>query len=130
MEWEGEKRTIETKELLGKKLAILGFDSCVMGMLEVGYQFERVAETMIVSEGSVPSAGWTYAKLLGCLTREDGTKIAGHEGTKIAGHEGTKLAGGGSSAFFNSLQLFKNIESRWDISGFTKKPDEAQLADD
>jgi hypothetical protein len=28
------------------------------------------------------------------------------------------------------LQLFKNIESRWDISGFTKKPDEAQLADD
>jgi hypothetical protein len=58
------------------------------------------------------------------------TKIAGHEGTKIAGHEGTKLAGGGSSAFFNSLQLFKNIESRWDISGFTKKPDEAQLADD
>jgi hypothetical protein len=58
------------------------------------------------------------------------TKIAGHEDTKIAGHEGTKLAGGGSSAFFNSLQLFKNIESRWDISGFTKKPDEAQLADD
>jgi serine/threonine protein kinase len=58
------------------------------------------------------------------------TKIAGHEGIKIAGHEGTKLAGGGSSAFFNSLQLFKNIESRWDISGFTKKPDEAQLADD
>jgi hypothetical protein len=58
------------------------------------------------------------------------TKIAGHEGTKIAGHEGTKLAGGGSSAFFNSLQLFKNIESRWDISGVTKKPDEAQLADD
>jgi hypothetical protein len=64
------------------------------------------------------------------IARHEGTKIAGHEGTKIAGHEGTKLAGGGSSAFFNSLQLFKNIESRWDISGFTKKPDEAQLADD
>ena len=75
MGWEGEKRKIETTELLGKKLAILGFDSCVMGMLEVGYQFERVAETMIVSEGSVPSAGWTYAKLLGCLTREGARKL-------------------------------------------------------
>jgi Clostripain family len=74
--WEGEEREIETTELLGKKLAILGFDSCVMGMLEVGYQFERVAETMIVSEGSVPSAGWTYAKLLGCLTREDARQLS------------------------------------------------------
>ena len=75
MEWEDEEREKETTELLGKKLAILGFDSCVMGMLEVGYQFERLAETMIVSEGSVPSAGWTYAKLLGCLAREDARKL-------------------------------------------------------
>jgi hypothetical protein len=76
MGWEGEQRKIETTKLVGQKLAILGFDSCVMGMLEVGYQFERVAETMIVSEGSVPSAGWTYAKLLGCLTREDARKLS------------------------------------------------------
>jgi hypothetical protein len=64
------------------------------------------------------------------ISGHEGTKIAGHEGTKIAGHEGTKLAGGGSNAFFNSLRLFKNIESRWDISGFTKRPDEAHVADD
>src|SRR5215212_3984384 len=78
MDWAGKNREIETTELLGKKLAILGFDSCVMGMLEVGYQFERVAETMIVSEGSVPSAGWTYAKLLGCLTGEDSRELTSH----------------------------------------------------
>ena len=42
-----------------------------MGMLEVGYQFDYVAKTMIASEGSVPSAGWTYAKILGCLAREN-----------------------------------------------------------
>jgi hypothetical protein len=64
------------------------------------------------------------------IAGHEGTRIAGHEGTKIAGHEGTKIAGGGSNAFFNSLKLFKNIESRWDVSGFTKKPDETQLADD
>ena len=63
------------KYLLGQKLDILGFDSCVMGMLEVGYQFEQVTETIIASEGSVPSAGWTYAKILGCLAQEKGNKL-------------------------------------------------------
>jgi len=62
---------LTTPELLGQKLDLLGFDSCVMGMLEVGYQFNDVADTMIASEGSVPSAGWTYAKILGCLAREN-----------------------------------------------------------
>lgn len=59
----GEERETATTVLLGQKLDILGFDSCVMGMLEVGYQFYDVAKTMIASEGSVPSAGWTYAKI-------------------------------------------------------------------
>ena len=67
-----EERDRETRLLLGQKLDILGFDSCVMGMLEVGYQFGAVAKTMIASEGSVPSAGWTYAKILGCLARGNG----------------------------------------------------------
>src|SRR5581483_10633715 len=70
-------------ELLGKPLDILGFDSCVMGMLEVGYQFHDFAKTMIVSEGSIPSAGWTYAKILrnlacGCHAKESAQKIAAH----------------------------------------------------
>jgi hypothetical protein len=68
----GIKRERETEVLLGQKLDILGFDSCVMGMLEVGYQFNDVATVMISSEGSVPSAGWTYAKILGSLTRKNG----------------------------------------------------------
>ncbi len=72
--WLGEEREVEHK-LVGQKLDILGFDSCVMGMLEVGYQFNAVAKTMIASEGSVPSAGWTYAKILGCLAREHNRSV-------------------------------------------------------
>ena len=72
--WLDEDQRIEN-ELLGQKLDILGFDSCVMGMLEVGYQFNLVAKTMIASEGSVPSAGWTYAKILGCLGREHNRNV-------------------------------------------------------
>jgi hypothetical protein len=72
---DDEVRKIITTELLGQRLDILGFDSCVMGMLEVGYQFSNVAKTMIASEGSVPSAGWTYAKILGCLAQEQNRKM-------------------------------------------------------
>jgi hypothetical protein len=72
---EGEARKDATKKLLGQRLDLLGFDSCVMGMLEVGYQFNESAKTIIASEGSVPSAGWTYAKILGCLTREQNHNV-------------------------------------------------------
>jgi hypothetical protein len=58
-----------TTEILGKKLAILGFDSCVMSMMEIGCQFREVAETMVASEGSIPNAGWSYAQVLGTLTK-------------------------------------------------------------
>ncbi|MFN0107286.1 MAG: clostripain-related cysteine peptidase [Blastocatellia bacterium] len=58
-EWEGDGNV-----LIGQPLDILGFDSCLMGMFEVGYQFYDVARTMLVSEGSIPSAGWSYAKIL------------------------------------------------------------------
>ena len=71
----GEAKEAQTTVLLGQKLDLLGFDSCVMGMLEVGYQFNHVAKTMIASEGSVPSAGWTYAKILGCLAREQNRNV-------------------------------------------------------
>ena len=73
--------------------------------------------TKIAGQEGTKIAGQEGTKIAG----QEGTKIAGQEGTKIAGQEGTKLAGGGSSRFFESLRLFKNIESRWDISGFTKK---------
>jgi hypothetical protein len=33
------------------------------------------------------------------------------------------MGGGGSNAFFDNLQLFKNIECPWNVSGFTKKPE-------
>jgi len=68
----GNSELFGTKgEILGQKLDILGFDSCVMGMLEVGFQFRNLAKVMISSEGSVPSAGWTYAKILGDLANEE-----------------------------------------------------------
>lgn len=62
--WSKEYRTGRTTEILGKNVALLGFDSCMMGMLEVGSQFTGVAETMVASEGSIPNAGWSYTQML------------------------------------------------------------------
>lgn len=64
---------IVKNEITGKKFALLGFDSCVMSMLEVGHQFKSVADTMIASEGSIPNAGWSYAEILGSLANSDKT---------------------------------------------------------
>ena len=47
-----------------KKLDLLGFDNCVMGMLEVGAELEPYVETMVASEGYVPNAGWSYGPWL------------------------------------------------------------------
>jgi hypothetical protein len=62
--WSAERFKERTTEILGQPLALLGFDSCVMSMLEIGCQFRKVATTMVASEGSVPNAGWSYAQLL------------------------------------------------------------------
>jgi hypothetical protein len=49
------------EKYLGKeKIGILGFDSCVMSMLEVGYELKDVARTIVASEGSIPNSGWAY----------------------------------------------------------------------
>ncbi|MGB7209678.1 MAG: clostripain-related cysteine peptidase [Pyrinomonadaceae bacterium] len=86
--------------MLGQPLDILGFDSCVMGMLEVGFQFKNAAKTMIASEGSVPSAGWTYAKILGSLARDftplDDNEVAARFVTKFIKSQDSFTVGGAS----------------------------------
>lgn len=58
--------------LLKQKIDILGFDSCVMGMAEIGYEFRTFAKTMVASEGSIPSAGWKYGNVLrGIISKND-----------------------------------------------------------
>ncbi len=48
----------------GGRIAILGFDTCLMSMLEVGYELKNVARTLVASQGSLPNTGWGYANML------------------------------------------------------------------
>jgi Clostripain family len=57
-----------------KPLDILGFDSCVMGMLEIGYEFRDLAKYFIVSQGETPNAGWNYGNILYDFARNTANK--------------------------------------------------------
>ncbi|HKE55821.1 MAG TPA: clostripain-related cysteine peptidase [Pyrinomonadaceae bacterium] len=111
-------------ERIGSALSGNGTSTKIAG--QEGTKIAGQEGTKIAGQEGTKIAGQEGTKIAG----QEGTKIAGQEGTKIAGQEGTKMGGGGSSGFFNSLKLFKNIESRWNISGFTKKPDETHVSDD
>jgi hypothetical protein len=57
-----------------KKISILGFDSCVMSMLEVGYELKDVAQVLVASEGSLPTSGWGYTAMLNEFIASHGEK--------------------------------------------------------
>jgi hypothetical protein len=46
------------------KIALLGFDACLMNMLEVIYQVKDVAQYVVGSEETEPSSGWPYDDIL------------------------------------------------------------------
>jgi hypothetical protein len=59
------------------KFDILGMDSCLMGMIEVGYQVKASVDYLVATEDTIPDDGWPYdrimARLVACpdLSPED-----------------------------------------------------------
>ncbi|MBK7705248.1 MAG: hypothetical protein IPJ30_05575 [Acidobacteria bacterium] len=64
-------KTEKKKFTLGKKLAILGFDSCVMNTLEVAEEFRGATDMIVGSQGLVANTGWDYELLFSKLERPD-----------------------------------------------------------
>jgi hypothetical protein len=50
------------EQIFGKRgmLDVIGFDACLMQMIETGYAMRRVAHVMVGSEELEPSEGWRY----------------------------------------------------------------------
>jgi hypothetical protein len=44
----------------GGRLEVIGFDACLMAMMETAYAMRRVANVMVGSEELEPGAGWQY----------------------------------------------------------------------
>ncbi|RSL17695.1 cysteine peptidase C11 family protein [Edaphobacter aggregans] len=51
--------------LLGaRKLDVIGFDACLMAMIESGYAFRSLATVLVASEELEPDRGWDYGDIL------------------------------------------------------------------
>ncbi len=50
------------------RLDVIGFDACLMGMVEVAYAVRNVADIMVASEYCEPASGWPYDTILEALT--------------------------------------------------------------
>jgi len=59
---ELRKAMLQIKKLLGRKLDILGFDACLMAMIEVAYQIHDLADILVASERTEPGDGWSYSR--------------------------------------------------------------------
>ena len=53
----------------GQKFEIIGFDACLMGMIEIYGALYPYSNYMVASEEVIPSTGWAYAAWLGQLAQ-------------------------------------------------------------
>jgi len=54
-------------EFKARKLDLLGYDACLMAMLETAYAFSPSTEVMVASQDLEPAAGWDYEAWLAPL---------------------------------------------------------------
>jgi Clostripain family len=65
------------QKTLSRKLDVIGFDACLMSMIETGYAMRDVGEVMVASQELVPGNGWNYKLWLQKLM--DNPKMTGRE---------------------------------------------------
>ncbi len=67
---ELKRALVEFKKLLGRPLDIIGFDACLMAMMEVDYQIMSTARYAVGSEEEEPGNGWPYDRVLKALAQK------------------------------------------------------------
>lgn len=60
----------KTCTILGKPLDLLGFDACLMNMIEVAYQLNNLARYLTGSQEVEPGEGWPYHRVLAKLVNQ------------------------------------------------------------
>jgi len=66
------RERLEARNITNAKIDVLGFDACLMGMVEVAYAFRNEADFMTGSEELEPGEGWPYNIILEGLTDNPG----------------------------------------------------------
>lgn len=78
------------------KVDLLGFDACLMSMLEIAYEMRETATCMVGAEETEPGAGWPYAEILAALTKKPSMPTTELAGLIVDEHAAWYRAGKGS----------------------------------
>ena len=73
------KKTTDTQEAINK-IQILGFDACLMSMLEIVHHFRNQVEIIVGSQQTEPADGWPYDKVLRSAKGKQAERGASAEG--------------------------------------------------
>jgi len=104
---------------IGKYFEIIGFDACLMQMVEVEYSLRNYAKYMIASEQTEPGSGWPYDKVFDILVKnpDDTDKILeGFVDEYIASYEGSA----GWNVSLSAVDLWKIDELAESTKKFVK----------
>jgi Clostripain family len=75
----------DVKKQTGRVFDVLGFDACLMSMIEIAYQLKGTARVVVGSEELEPGDGWPYDRVLKSLAATPG--VSGAElGAQIVDH--------------------------------------------
>lgn len=91
-----------------KKLDLLGFDACLMSMVETAYAFRNSVNTMVASEELEPGEGWQYAAWLEPLLKRPTLDSAGLAKAVVASYQ--KRYGNSNLTTLSALDLSKTEE--------------------
>jgi hypothetical protein len=56
----------------GRRIEVVGFDACLMGMAEVAHELRSVTDLLVGSELTIEDAGWPYDTILAYLSKNPG----------------------------------------------------------
>ncbi len=74
--FEMKRVTLRLKRLLKRKIDILGFDGCLMSMVEIGYEIRDAAAFTVGSQEEEPNNVWPYDRILAALAKKPVTTPA------------------------------------------------------
>jgi hypothetical protein len=66
----------KAKEILGKKIKILGFDACLMGMVEIAFEIFDYCDYLFASPSILPTSAWDYKSLIKKIEEDCDIKIS------------------------------------------------------
>jgi hypothetical protein len=109
------RQNVEARLGTGVKIDVVGFDACLMGMVEVAYALRDHANYMVGSEETEPGAGWPYNTILSDLANNPAMTPADLASLIVVKY-GNSFTGGVTQAAYDisKLQILA-----WKIDTFT-----------